>query len=60
VNELFPVRDRTVTFRAIFGGDTHSYHYKAESRKIALQLHSAIEENPRKTVAELGELEVEV
>jgi hypothetical protein len=60
VSEVFPLRERTVTFRGIFDGQSHSYHYKAENKKIALEIQEVVQKNVGKTVAQLAELEVEV
>jgi hypothetical protein len=60
VVEIFPVRDAMVTFRGEFGKYPHSYHYKASSEKIASQIHAVILANLGKTVAELGDLEIEI
>jgi hypothetical protein len=60
VSEVFPVHDRVITFKGMFGKDSHSYHYKAETAKIAEQLHSLVKDGIGMTVAELGDLEIEV
>jgi hypothetical protein len=60
VNEMFPLRENALTFRCIFNGDSYSYHYFAESEKIARQLHALVQKNIGKTVAELGDLEIEI
>jgi hypothetical protein len=60
VSEVFPLRERTVTFRGIFEGQSHSYHYKAKNEKIALEIQAVIQKNVGKTVAQLAELEIEV
>jgi hypothetical protein len=59
VNELFPVNKSMVTFRSEFEGHSHSFHYKASGKTIALEIHSVLEKNLGKTVAELGDLEIE-
>lgn len=60
VSEVFPVHDRTVTFRGMFGDDSHSYHYNAETEEIALKLHGLLANGIGMTVAELGEQELEL
>ena len=60
VNETYPVIGATVTFRGEFEGHPASYHYKASSEKIASQIHTIVGTNMGKTVAELGEFEIEV
>lgn len=59
VSEVFPLREKSVTFRAAFDGQSHSYHYKAENEKIATQILAVIAVNIGKTVAQLGELTIE-
>ena len=60
VKELAALRDRTITFKGVFDGYAHSYHYTAESEKVALQIHSLVNESMGLTVAELGELQIEI
>jgi hypothetical protein len=60
INDVFPLNKTTVTFQGQFGGHSHSYHYKAPSEKIANQIHNLVAANIGKTVAELGEFEIEV
>lgn len=60
VNEIFPLNGTTVTFRGEFEDHTHSYVYKASSEKIGNQIHNVIAANIGKTVAKLGEFEIEV
>jgi hypothetical protein len=60
VNEVFPVRDKAVTFRGTFEGNPSSYHYVAPSEQTAERIHRAIAANLGKTVSELGDLEVEI
>ncbi len=60
VSEVFPVSDKILTFRGTFDKDSHSYHYKADTHKIALQLHEIVSKNVGKTVLSLGEFEIEV
>ena len=59
VDELIPLWDHTVTFCGLYEGHLHSFHYQAASEKIALQVQTLVGENLGKTVAELGELEIE-
>ena len=60
VDDVFPLDGVTVTFRAQLDDQPHSYHYKAPSEKIANQIHNIVAANIGKTVAELGDFEVEV
>jgi len=59
VDEVFPLREKSVTFRAIFDGQSHSYHYKAENERIAERIHAVVTANIGRTVAELGDLGIE-
>jgi hypothetical protein len=60
VNQLFPLQNERVTFRGEFEGHPHSYHYKASTEKIASRIHAIVAANMGKTVAELGEFEIEI
>jgi|SRR5215469_16788885 len=59
VTEVFPVLYKAVTFRGIFEGRPHSYLYVASDEKTAQKIHEAIAANQGKTLAQLGELEIE-
>jgi hypothetical protein len=60
VNDVFPVRDTTVTFHGVFKGGTSSYHYFAPNVKTAHKIYAAIAANLGKTASELGALEIDV
>ena len=60
VNELFPLQNRRITFKGEYEGHPHSYHYKASTGKIASRIQAILAANMGKTVAELGECEVEI
>jgi len=59
IAEVFPMRDRTVTFRGDFHG-RHSYHYKAQTAKVAQQVYDIVAASIGGTVASLGEHEIEI
>jgi hypothetical protein len=54
------MQNRIVTFRGAFEGHPNSYHYKATTTEIATRLEAVIAANLGKTVAELGDCEIEV
>jgi hypothetical protein len=60
ITEVFPVTGMEVTFHGKFEGHQHSYHYFAESEKIAARIREAVFANVGRTVSDLGELEIEV
>jgi hypothetical protein len=60
VNEVFPVRDKRVTFRGVFEGNPSSYHYVAPSEQTAERIYDAIAANLGKKVGDLGDVEIEV
>jgi hypothetical protein len=60
VYDVFPLNGTTVTFRAKLEDHPHSYDVKASSEQIANQIHNVVAANIGKTVAELGEFEIEV
>ena|ERR1700693_2106381 len=60
VIEVFPAIGDMVTFHGEFGKNPHSYHYTASSETIASRIHAVIFANLGKTVADLGDLEIEI
>jgi hypothetical protein len=60
VDELYPVQNQMVTFRGAFEGHPHSYHYKAATDNLASRIQTVIAANRGKTVAQLGDCEIEV
>jgi len=59
VDDVLPLDGTSITFRAQYDDAPHSYHYYASSEKIANQIHNVVAANMGKTVAELGEFEIE-
>ena len=59
VTEVYLVDDR-VTMKGTLGSTTHSYHFKAESKKIAEELYKLVKKNGGLSVARIGELEIEI
>jgi hypothetical protein len=60
ISEVFPVRDGWVTFHGDYLGHVHSYHYKAETEKIADELYDVVVKNIGSPVFSLGEQEIEI
>src|SRR5580698_8843584 len=60
IAESVPLIARSVTFRATFGQDSHSYHYHAETDGIARQVQRLVGENIGRKVATLGDYDVEI
>ena len=60
VTELMRLDETRIMFKGEFKGSANSYHYKAENKKIASQIQTIIGANIGKTVAQLGEFEIDV
>lgn len=60
VRTVFPVSAATVKFTAMFEGHPHLYEFKASSARIASQIHSIVSTNIGKTVADLGDFDIEL
>ncbi|HEY4838779.1 MAG TPA: hypothetical protein VIH72_09235 [Candidatus Acidoferrales bacterium] len=60
VDNVLSVDGSEVIFSGEFGGHVPTYHFFAADEKIAKKVRALIAENLGKTVAELGELEIEV
>lgn len=60
VDNVLPVDGNQVIFSGEFGGHMSTYHFFAADKKIAQKVRALIAENLSRTVAELGDLEIEV
>ena len=48
-----------VVFVAEFQGNPHTFHLTTATEELASKIHAAISENIGKSMAELGEVEIE-